>query len=58
LGRRQPLAATGALTISQAVLLLRERRNAMQKPVPLRCGGMAALIEGDDKEVTPTVWGM
>ncbi len=55
LGEYSALAATGALIISQAALLLRQRGNAMQQAVPLGEGGMAALIGGDEKAVEDAV---
>src|SRR5437667_10687689 len=54
LGEYSALAAAGSLTISDAARLLRTRRLAMQKAVPVGVGAMATLL-GLDYEAAVAV---
>ena len=51
LGEYTALSAAGALTLSDAVRLVRVRADAMQSAVPVGQGGMAAILGLDDDTV-------
>jgi len=51
LGEYSALVAAGALTLEQAVPLVRFRAQAMQQAVPLGTSGMAAILGLDDAQV-------
>ena len=51
LGEYAALATGGSLTISESVLLLRKRGDAMQSAVPVGEGAMAALLGADENQV-------
>lgn len=51
LGEYTALSATGAITLSDAAQLLRQRGHAMQQAVPLGQGGMVAVIGGALEDV-------
>ena len=52
LGEYSALVAAGALTLSDAVRLVRQRGEAMQKAVPVGVGAMAAILGLGAEEVT------
>lgn len=52
LGEYAALVAAGALTLEDAVPLVRFRAQAMQEAVPEGVGGMAAILGLDDAQVT------
>ena len=51
LGEYAALAASGSLTISDSVRLLRQRGDAMQSAVPAGEGAMAALLGADEIQI-------
>src|SRR5690606_10245036 len=51
LGEYSALTAAGALTLEQAVPLVRVRADAMQAAVPVGLGTMAAVLGLDDEQV-------
>ena len=51
LGEYSALTAAGALTLTDAVKLVRTRAEAMQSAVPVGVGGMAAILGIDDDTV-------
>jgi len=51
LGEYSALVAAGALTLAQAVPLVRFRAQAMQDAVPVGTGAMAAILEMDSQQV-------
>jgi [acyl-carrier-protein] S-malonyltransferase len=51
LGEYTALAAAGALTLDEAVRLVRVRAQAMQEAVPVGAGGMAVIMGLDDDAV-------
>lgn len=51
LGEYSALVAAGALTLAQALPLVRLRAQAMQEAVPVGCGGMAAILGLDGEAV-------
>ncbi|HEU0202583.1 MAG TPA: ACP S-malonyltransferase [Burkholderiaceae bacterium] len=51
LGEYTALTAAGALTLEDAVQLVRFRAQAMQEAVPVGSGGMAAILGLDDDQV-------
>ena len=53
LGEYSALVAAGALTLAQAVPLVRFRAQAMQDAVPVGTGAMAAILGMDTQQVIP-----
>ena len=52
LGEYAALAASGSLSISDAARLLRKRGDSMQSAVPVGEGAMAAILGGDEGQIT------
>ena len=55
LGEYAALAAAGSLSIADAARLLRQRGDAMQAAVPVGEGAMAAILGGDESQITAIV---
>ncbi len=55
LGEYAALAAAGSLSITDAARLLRQRGDAMQEAVPNGEGAMAAILGGDEEQITAIV---
>ena len=55
LGEYSALAAAGSLQISDAARLLRQRGDAMQNAVPVGSGAMAAILGGDEDQITAII---
>ena len=55
LGEYAALAAAGSLQIGDAARLLRKRGDAMQDAVPVGAGAMAAILGGDEDQITAVI---
>ena len=55
LGEYAALAAAGSLQIGDAARLLRQRGDAMQEAVPVGAGAMAAILGGDETQVSEII---
>ena len=55
LGEYAALAAAGSLQIGDAAKLLRQRGDAMQEAVPVGAGAMAAILGGDEDQISAII---
>ena len=55
LGEYAALAAAGGLQIGDAARLLRQRGDAMQEAVPVGAGAMAAILGGDEDQISAII---
>ena len=55
LGEYAALAAAGSLQIGDAARLLRQRGDAMQEAVPVGAGAMAAILGGDEDQISAII---
>ena len=55
LGEYSALAAAGSLKLGDAAKLLRQRGDAMQEAVPVGVGAMAAILGGDEDQISAII---